>query len=95
MLVTLEQAKLHLRYDDNSNDAYINGLIASADAAIKKHVDVYDADNAAMKHAALLLIGYWDTERNCGKVEQDAVLDFFLPRPVLALLTPYRTPVGV
>lgn len=95
MLVTREQAKLHLRYDDDSNDAYIDGFIATADAVVKKHVDVYDETNAAMKHAALLLIGYWDAERNCGKVEQDAVLDFFLPRPVLALLTPYRTPVGV
>ncbi len=91
MLVTREQAKLHLRYDDDSNDAYIDGLIAAAETVIKKHVDVYDESNDAFKHAALLLIGYWDVNRNA----EDDKADWFLPRPVLALLTPYRTPVGV
>lgn len=96
-LVTLEEVKLHLRYDGDDDDKFLNQYIASAEAVIAKHVDDFEKDssNAAFKQAALLLIGYWDENRN--GTTSGAMNDnqWFLPKPVLALLTPYRTPTAV
>ncbi len=93
MLVTLEQVKLHLRYDDDSNDTYLNMLIKTAETVIKKHIDadMFNESNEALQQAALLLIGFWDNNRNA----EDDKTDFYLPNSVLWLLVPYRTPVGV
>ncbi len=93
MLVTLEEAKAHLRYDDDADDVYITGLIEAADAVIKKHIDDadYDEQNKALQRAALQLIGYYDRRRNAEVADSNG---WFLPAPVLALLTPYRTPTA-
>lgn len=92
MLITLEQAKAHLRYDTDDEDAYIQGLIDTAEAVIERHVDDYDKENRVFQQAALLLIGYWDNRRNA---EEEDSNSWYLPAPVLALLTPYRTPTAV
>ncbi len=96
MIVSLEEVKEHLRYDSDDNDTYLEGLIYAADAAIRKHVDetafesgVLGVD-ASIRHAALLLIGYWDNNRNGEEAN-----GWYLPPAVLALLTPFRTPVAV
>ena len=92
MLITLEEAKAHLRYDVDDEDVYIQGLISTAEAVIKRHVDEYDEENYALKQAGLLLIGYWDNRRNA---EEEDSNSWYLPAPVLALLTPYRTPTAI
>lgn len=91
MILTLDEARSHLRYDGDANDKEIEGLIAAADAVIRKHCDANtDFTNAAIKHAALLLIGYWDENRAA-----ESANEWFLPQAVLALLTPYRTPTAI
>ena len=90
-MLTLEEVKAHLRYDSDDNDAALQIMLDAAEQAIKTHCDPnQDLNTAAIKQAALLLIGYWDSSRNA---EQGN--DWYLPQPVLALLTPYRTPVAV
>ena len=91
-LLTLEEAKLYLRYEHNADDEEILSLIDAAETAIKKHVDAskYNETNASLKRAAKLLIGYWDENRSA---EADG--NWYLPSAVLAILTPYRTPVAV
>ena len=93
-LVTIDEVNMHLRYDGDDNDELLNQYIDAADAVIKKHVDAtnWDESNVAFKQAALLLIGYWDESRNA---QNDDAYEWFLPKPVLALLTPYRTPTVV
>ena len=93
MILTLDEAKEHLRYDGNENDNEIIDLIAAAESAIKKHCD-NDTNwtDPAIKHAAKLLIGYWDENRAS---ESDHNPDWYLPQAVRALLTPYRTPTAV
>lgn len=90
-MLTLEEVKAHLRYDSDDNDAALQIMLDAAEQAIKTHCDPnQDLNTAAIKQAALLLIGYWDNNRNA---EQGN--DWYLPQPVLTLLTPYRTPVAV
>lgn len=91
-LLTLEEAKLYLRYEHNADDAEIQLLVDAAETVIKKHVDdsKYNETNASLKRAAKLLIGYWDENRSA---EADG--NWYLPSAVLAILTPYRTPVAV
>lgn len=90
-MITLEEAKTHLRYDGNENDLEIQGLIDAAEAVIKRHCDKNtDWTLPNIKHAALLLIGYWDENRAA-----ETGNSWYLPPAVLALLTPYRTPTAV
>lgn len=90
-ILTLNEVRAHLRYDSDDNDAALQIMLDAAEQAIKTHCDVgQDLAQPAIKQAALLLIGYWDNNRNA---EQGN--DWYLPQPVLALLTPYRTPVAV
>ena len=91
-LLTLEEAKLYLRYEHDADDAEIQSLVDAAETVIKKHVDSskYDETNDSLKRAAKLLIGYWDENRSA---EADG--NWYLPSAVLAILTPYRTPVAV
>nr|DAF57088.1 MAG TPA: head tail connector [Siphoviridae sp. ctEeW6] len=90
-ILTLNEVRAHLRYDSDDNDAALQIMLDAAEQAIKTHCDAgQDLAQPAIKQAALLLIGYWDNNRNA---EQGN--DWYLPQPVLALLTPYRTPVAV
>ena len=61
-MITLEQAKLHLRVDIDDDDSLITSLIATAQCAIESHLDnpaiVLDSTAPApLKSAALLLVG--------------------------------------
>lgn len=90
--VTLEEAKHHLRYDDDSNDMNITAYIAAAEAAINRYIteDVTAGATPDIKVAVLLLVGYYDYNRN---MDKDMPSDGnYLPAPVRALLWPYRQP---
>ena len=90
--VTLEEAKHHLRYDDDSNDMMLQGYIAAAEAATKRYITktVVAEDTPDIKVAVLLLVGYYDLHRN---MDKDMPSDGnYLPAPVRALLWPYRKP---
>lgn len=90
--LTLEEAKYHLRYDDDSNDMMLMAYIAAAEAAINRYIteDVTAGATPDIKVAALLLVGYYDYNRN---MDKDMPSDGnYLPAPVRALLWPYRQP---
>lgn len=64
-LVTLAQAKAHLRLTEDDEDTYVEGLIATA----VDHVSTicgaeYDDTSPAQHFAALLMIGQWFDNRD-------------------------------
>jgi hypothetical protein len=91
--VTLEEAKHHLRYDDDANDNTLALYIAAADGAINRYIntEVPESGTGDIKVAALMLIGYFDDNRNADK--DTPINGNYLPQPVVSLLYPYRQPV--
>lgn len=86
-LVTLAQAKTHLRLTEDDEDAYVEGLIATANEHIQTLCgSEYAAGSAAQYHAALLLIGHWFRNRTAVSV---GVSTSELPIGVEALLRPF------
>lgn len=67
MYISLEEAKKHLNIDPEftEDDAYIESLIAVAEDAVAKHIDMalYDLSDddgclpSGLKHAILLFVG--------------------------------------
>ncbi len=94
-IVSLEMAKQHLRYDDDSNDVSIQDAIDSAESVIQNYItDTFEGEYPrAIQRAALMLIGYFDLHRNAEK--EAPVNGNFLPVQVQALLYPYRKPTAV
>lgn len=117
MLVTLDEAKLHLRVDNDAEDDDITLKIEAASAAVLAYVedsqylfldtggdelDLFDTstDQAAhrAKHlcrqATLMMLGefYRSREPAATDVMPDRFGYGYLPRAVVALLTPLRTP---
>ena len=93
--VTLEDAKHHLRYDDDSNDVMLTAYIAAAESSVKCYITetVTAANTPDIKVAVLLLVGYYDFHRN---MDKDMPNDGnYLPAPVRALLWPYRQPTAI
>jgi hypothetical protein len=117
MLVTLEEAKLHLRVDHDGDDDDITLKIEAASASVLSYIedsqylfldtggdelDLADTsiDQAALRarhlcrQATLLMVG--EFYRNREPAATDVVPERFgygyLPRTVVALLTPLRTP---
>ena len=94
MLLTLNEIKQHLRYDedDDSNDLVLTGYIMAAEAAIKNFIrsdiDVNTKDD--IKIAAMLLVGFFDLYRNAEVTTNHN--PNYMPYPVLYLLTQYRQP---
>lgn len=109
MLVSLDQAKKHLRIDGNDEDADLELKVHAASGAVLNYIDdsaktfidtsdVIDEDTAGdplgvpyeIMAATLLMTGYLYRDR-----DNDSEKEFdrgYLPRPVTALLTPFRTP---
>lgn len=85
----------HLKYDEGSADLEdLQDLLDAAEQAVKDHVlSKFNAENKAQRRAILLLCGYYDKYRN---LEGDMPTNgSFLPQPVLALLSPYYTPLAM
>ena len=91
--ITLDEVKHHLRYDDDANDAALTMYIAAAESAINRYIntDVPDTGVDDIKTAALMLVGYFDDNRNADK--DTPTNGNYLPQPVVSLLYPYRQPV--
>lgn len=92
--VTLEDAKYHLRYDDDSNDFMLTAYIAAAESAVNQYITktVDAAATPDIKVAVLLLVGHYDYNRIPSKDTLDD--ENYLPSPVRALLWPYRVPTA-
>ena len=88
-MITLEQAKDQLRVLHSDQDDFISDLIARALATIMRLTgDGFDEYAEDLDAAQLLLVEWWfypDSD-----VELDEVYN--LPRAVVALAVPYRTP---
>ena len=79
-MVTLGQAKAHLRLIEDAEDGYIESLIAAAQGHIARICgDQFDATSVEQQHAALLMIGQWFDNRD------EAVM----PPAANALLRPF------
>lgn len=100
MIVTLQEARDHLRSDTSDDDADLTLKIQAASSAVVTYLKV--ADDAAIpaaalpaaKAACLILVGEFYANR---EGEQGGAVDQqfgygYLPRPVVALLYPYRDP---
>ena len=92
--VTLEDAKHHLRYDDDSNDTVLEAYIKASEAAVEQYItdEVTAEDTPNIKVAVLLLVGYYDYHRNASSEMPN--FGSYLPDSVRALLWPYRTPTA-
>ena len=93
--VTLNEVKDHLRYDDDANDTTLLAYIKGAEAAVNRYIttDVDPDATPDIKVAVLLLVGYYDDNRNIYK--EMPTDGNYLPAPVRALLNPYRKPTAI
>ena len=91
--VNLEQVKQVLNYDHDLQDEVLTMFIGAATESIRQHIDAtaFDLANKQQQQAALLLIGYWDRNRNAENDEGG----WYLPSAVRIALVPYRTPTAV
>lgn len=93
MIVTLDEAKLHLRVDGSDEDALIQLYIDAASSAAASYLnrDVPDAADPAIKAAVLLSIGGLYDQR------EDIVIgsSLDLNPTVRNLLNPHRVAMGV
>lgn len=101
MLVTIEEARLHLRSDTDDDDPDLTLKIHAASGAVinylKKPAFIDEAgaviDGAVpfeVKAATLLMLGYLYKDRD--NDEGNEYQQGYLPRPVTALLFPLRDP---
>lgn len=88
---TLDEAKHHLRYDDDANDEILTIYLQSAEKSVKNYItdDITDEMLPSLKTATLLMVGYLDDNRNS---ENGANHGKYLPPAVRQMLAPYRTP---
>ena len=93
--VTLEEVKHHLRYDDDANDPALSLFLRGAESAVNNYItrDVAPDAGEDIKIAVLLLVGYYDTNRNIDKDTPN--FGNYLPDAVRALLWPYRKPTAI
>lgn len=95
-IVTLEEVKEHLRYDDDSNDSNLEIYRLAAESAVLRYTDVKHHElpyPEEFRLAVLVYVGYYDKHRNA---ESDVPVNGnFMPQPVQALLFTYRTPTAV
>ena len=97
-MLTLEQAKLHLRVDGPDDDTYIAALVAVASeyiggmltpAAVDGVPQAAPAVNETQRHAARLLVGHWYANREAAS----AVAVSEVPMAVRMLLD-FNKPAG-
>jgi hypothetical protein len=102
-LVSLDEAKMHLRIDDNYGDPDLQGKIDSGSAAILSYIQgsrdkVVGEDGilipgeplSRVKTALLVLLGYLD--RNRGGEEEENLKQGELPFSVTMLIYDLRQP---
>jgi hypothetical protein len=88
-MITLELAKEHLRIRHDDQDTLITSHINSADQALRRFLgDEADAYADELVAAELLLVEWFYRPED--KVDLDPIHQ--MPRAVVALAGPYRTP---
>jgi hypothetical protein len=100
-LVELEEVKARLNFDEDldHHDADLEALIGAASEAVLNYLklehDHYDATDAEdvpeiVKTAIIMLVGA--LKRDPSAKDSEKWSDAYLPRPVMALLYPLRSP---
>lgn len=95
-LVTLEEAKAHLRIDQDIMDADITLKLQAAEGLVRRHCegtdfsDLADFDLSLIKAAILMLLGHLDRIRADEEVQPND--RFWMPPAVHQLLMPFRQP---
>ena len=85
--VTLEEAKVHLRVDYDTDDTYIASLIEAAEDYVQEGGVGFDSPvQPAVRHAVLLLVSWWFQARDAAGEKPTSPIAF----GVNALLAPYR-----
>ena len=66
MIVTVGEAKMHLRVDHDEEDAYLDGLIAKAQAVAEDYCRVSFSDEAPepVRLAVLLMVSHYYENRD-------------------------------
>ena len=66
MIVTLDEVKVHLRIDQNAEDAYLESLIRQAQAVAEDYCRVPFSDEAPepVRLAVLLFVGFYYENRD-------------------------------
>jgi len=92
--VTIEEVKHHLRYDDDASDTILVMYLKAAEAAIARYIteDIPATGTDDIKVATLMLVGYFDYNRNLDK--DTPTNGNYLPAPVVSMLYPYRKPTA-
>ncbi|WP_318855539.1 head-tail connector protein [Sinorhizobium meliloti] len=87
-LVTLAEAKAHLRISFATDDVYVQSLLDAAEGYVSViGVAIAAPVPAPVKHAVLLLVSHWYSAREAAATEPPRAIAF----GVDALLQPYRT----
>ena len=91
MLITLEEAKTHLRIEHDEEDAYLTGLIRQAQAAAEDYCRVTFPDEdppEPVRLALLLFVGFYYENRDIPDMTTYKAMRMAFD----ALLYPYRDP---
>ena len=105
-ICTLEEVKHHLRYDSDDSDMELSIYLDAAENVVLNYVDAKWQQSAdlpdAFKIAVLLLVGYYDNNRNAeGTQKMLPTVDVayvegnYMTTAVRSILLPYRTLVAV
>ena len=93
-IVTLEELKAHLRYDDGDSDLILSCYLGAAESAVLNYITDEFADGDYpdnVKQAVLLLVGMFDDNRNA----EFAPNGHYMPFAVKWLLYDNRNPTVV
>ena len=91
MLITLEEAKTHLRIEHDEEDEYLTGLIRQAQAAAEDYCRVSFPDEdppEPVRLALLLFVGFYYENRDIPDMTTYKAMRMAFD----ALLYPYRDP---
>ncbi len=91
MLITLEEAKTHLRIEHDEEDEYLTGLIRQAQAAAEDYCRVEFPDETPpepVRLALLLFVGFYYENRDIPDMTTYKAMRMAFD----ALLYPYRDP---
>ncbi len=91
MLITLEEAKTHLRIEHDEEDEYLTGLIRQAHAAAEDYCRVTFTDEdppEPVRLALLLFVGFYYENRDIPDMTTYKAMRMAFD----ALLYPYRDP---
>lgn len=95
-MITLEEAKLHLRVDHDEEDSLIGIYLESAYERVRYFIDqdIPDPEPASIKSAALLYLGDLYENREA-QIVSSGYSQFLQNKAAESLLMPFRVGMGI